>query len=718
MAAGGSVGNLNVNLNVNTSGVSSGISQATAMLQNFGASIGGMLKNALSVSLGNYITELFKKLADTMESAIVMGVNYNRQIEQLSTSFEVLTGSAEKGTALLKELQAFGNVTPFQTKDLAAGANVLLGYSVPLEKIMGMTSMLGDLSQGNVAKFQSMSLAFGQIFANGKLQGGDLLQLINAEFNPLSVIAKQSGKTMGELRKDMEGGKIGVDQVIKAMITATSEGGQFFGMMEKQGKTFNGMLSTLQDKIESTLGLVTKQLTDNLKNMMGTLINFLDVIGSDTNLQRLKDDIITNVVPAFEQLGKTILAVLGFTSEMGDISTNIDSATQGVGNLAKSLSFVVLVLRNMFLIFKTLVEGFKVGMEMIAAGILSMGALLGGLGVLMINSFYGIMYSILGVIEGVGRAIDDSLKLIVDGFNNVAIGVKNALLGTTTEYKSFGSSIKGIKDAFGKDNGGFQLAGEAKNNLNKQMGEIKDVWSKGMGAMNAQMIPDMEAVNQTLSSLFTAPDLAGVDNFLKAVNSKPQAGAKNYDKSGLASGLMNSTKDGAGGTKGIKSIADGMKDVIDSFKKATEAIFKFGDAFEKVTYEKFSPQKLLNRTNKIFETLKGWASNLIKLEQLGVSAGVLDELRGMGIKGAGITAGLVKADNSTREKILGNLSNASAIGQMQGAIVVNHEHKGSIDVKGADGQKQTLEVAKIIGTEINANRGRYSQNPSPINTFK
>lgn len=38
--------------------------------------------------------------------------------------------------------------------------------------------MLGDISQGNKEKFNSLSLVFGQISSQGKLMGGDLLQLI------------------------------------------------------------------------------------------------------------------------------------------------------------------------------------------------------------------------------------------------------------------------------------------------------------------------------------------------------------------------------------------------------------------------------------------------------------------------------------------------------------------------------------------------------------
>ena len=57
---------------------------------------------------------------------------------------------------------------------------------------------------GNNEKFSSMTLAFAQMSAAGRLMGQDLNQMINAGFNPLQVISEKTGKSIAVLKKEMD----------------------------------------------------------------------------------------------------------------------------------------------------------------------------------------------------------------------------------------------------------------------------------------------------------------------------------------------------------------------------------------------------------------------------------------------------------------------------------------------------------------------------------
>lgn len=83
--------------------------------------------------------------------------------------------------------------------------------------------MLGDISLGNGERLQSLSLAFAQVTATGRLMGQDLLQMINAGFNPLEAIAKRTGETMTDVKERMSDGRVSVEEVEQAMKDATSE---------------------------------------------------------------------------------------------------------------------------------------------------------------------------------------------------------------------------------------------------------------------------------------------------------------------------------------------------------------------------------------------------------------------------------------------------------------------------------------------------------------
>ena len=68
--------------------------------------------------------------------------------------------------------------------------------------------------------------------ASGRLMGQDLLQMINAGFNPLSEISRKTGKSIGVLKEEMEKGKISAEMVTQAFYSATQAGGQFHGMTD------------------------------------------------------------------------------------------------------------------------------------------------------------------------------------------------------------------------------------------------------------------------------------------------------------------------------------------------------------------------------------------------------------------------------------------------------------------------------------------------------
>ena len=261
--------------------------------------------NAAGKKMSTFITlPILGIAAASLKSAASM--------EQAAISFEVLLGSAGKAQAMLKEIEAFANTTPFAFPDLADSAKMMLNFGIAAEDIMPNLKMLGDISGGNAEKLQSLSLVFAQIASNGKLMGQDLLQMINAGFNPLTEIAKKTGKSMAVLRKEMEDGAISFDMVQDAMKAATSEGGQFFGMMDKQGKSLSGMMSTLIDNITALARSIVSVLLPPIKSIIDGITSFIDSFGKLDESTKVIILTITGLVAAIGPFliitGKMILA--------------------------------------------------------------------------------------------------------------------------------------------------------------------------------------------------------------------------------------------------------------------------------------------------------------------------------------------------------------------------------------------------------------------------
>lgn len=118
-------------------------------------------------------------VSTAMTGLIGFGVKYNAEIEQLQTSFEVMTGSAEKAKDVISELQKIGAETPFETKDLAEVTQLLMNYGLTADDAISKMQMLGDIAQGSSEKMNRIAMAYGQMSSAGKVQLEDIKQMID-----------------------------------------------------------------------------------------------------------------------------------------------------------------------------------------------------------------------------------------------------------------------------------------------------------------------------------------------------------------------------------------------------------------------------------------------------------------------------------------------------------------------------------------------------------
>lgn len=217
---------------------------------------------------GEEIDRAFKNIGKTIAGAFAVQqlmsfassvVKVRGEIQALEVSFATLLGSEEKATRLFSEIREFEVKTPMTLEPLAKGAQTLLGFGVAAEKVMPILRQIGDISMGNAERFQSLILAFAQASANGKLMGQDLLQMVNAGFNPLSIISERTGKSIAVLRDEMSKGEISAQMMEEAFAAATAEGGKFYGMLEAQSQIINGALSNLEGAWNSMLNEMGEQ---------------------------------------------------------------------------------------------------------------------------------------------------------------------------------------------------------------------------------------------------------------------------------------------------------------------------------------------------------------------------------------------------------------------------------------------------------------------------
>ena len=203
-------------------------------------------------------------LAAAAAAAVGYGLKLAADAEQTAVSFEVMLGSAERARDMLGQLKAYADKSPFSGADTNNFAKMLLNYGISGEKILPTIRMLGDVAAGDKQKFEGLARAFGQMSSTGRLMGQDLNQFINAGFNPLQEIAAKTGESMAALKKRMEDGGIASDEVAQAFVRATSEGGRFYGMTERQSRTLSGQWSTFRDNLDTTLRDIGASVAEHL----------------------------------------------------------------------------------------------------------------------------------------------------------------------------------------------------------------------------------------------------------------------------------------------------------------------------------------------------------------------------------------------------------------------------------------------------------------------
>lgn len=212
-------------------------------------------------------------VSSAMAGLVGFGVNYNAEIEQLQTSFEVMTGSAEKAKSVIEELTKLGAETPFETKDLAKVTQLLMNYGLTADDAIDKMKMLGDIAQGSSEKMNRIAMAYGQMSSAGKVQLEDIKQMIEAGFNPLQEISKTTGESMASLYDRISTGTISVDEITASMQRSTSVGGKYFQSMEKQSKTLNGQISTLKDNFSQFAGVLAEDTTNAISSEFLPAIN-------------------------------------------------------------------------------------------------------------------------------------------------------------------------------------------------------------------------------------------------------------------------------------------------------------------------------------------------------------------------------------------------------------------------------------------------------------
>lgn len=258
------------------------------------------INNGLSLSWGKMLGVIGG--ATALKSLASQIVRVRGEFQSMQTAIETMVGK-DVASGLMAQLKEMAKISPLTLTDMVNAEKMMLGFNIQAEDTVRYLQALSDISMGDSVKFKSLTLAFSQMSAAGKLMGQDLNQMINAGFNPLQIIAEKTGKSIATLKDEMSKGAVSAEMVQQAFIDATSAGGKFYQMSENASKTINGQLSMMQDAL------------DNAFNEMGQASEGVIMEGIQ---------LTTTLIQNYETVGKVLV---GLVSTYGAYRTAVMLAT-------------------------------------------------------------------------------------------------------------------------------------------------------------------------------------------------------------------------------------------------------------------------------------------------------------------------------------------------------------------------------------------------------
>lgn len=428
------------------------------------------------------------RVSGAIQKVIDVGGENELQKLNLVTLFR---GNAKAADEMQKKIAQYGKTSVYDKKGLIEGISTMMQYQVSGEKAFETLKQIGDIAMGDSVKMQSLSLAFAQASAAGKLQGNDYKQMIGAGFNPLLAISERTGESIASLESRMSKGALSAKELSQAFRYATEEGGAFYKGAETAASSTMAKINELKEKYDeflisifermqpvinscielaggalARLSSIFNKISNAVSSLIGWFEEFMPVIaGVATAIGVLT--IATNTARVSLLLQDTILNVLIIKEKAITIATNIWTAAQSALNAVMNANPIGLIISGIAILIGAIVY--------VCSKIHGWGSLWDGICGFMKYSFYAF-------VDGVKFAWTSSINAIMIGLDYIKIGwykFKEACgLGDSAENKAMIAQINADVEARQKAiaNAADKLNSENLKKAKQSISSIKMSW--------------------------------------------------------------------------------------------------------------------------------------------------------------------------------------------------------------------------------------------------
>ena len=400
--------------------------------------------------------------------------------EQTRIAFETMLGSAELAAKKLEELKQFAATTPFELTGLKEASKRLLAFNFSADELIPTLKALGDIASGvGMDKLPQLILAFGQVRAATRLTGMELRQFTEAGVPLLGELAKNLGKTEGQIQEMIHDKKIGFKDVQKALFALTTGSGRFANLMEKQSHSFLGIISNIKDWINIVAIDIGNELLPVAKDLLNTFMEW-----ATENKDFIKGELLkffktlVDMIFGMINVGKAFFGILsGIVHLFGDWNTAISMTTKlltvflglgllyGIGLIAQGLygltaAWYAMGSAAMFAQLKMMLIPLAIGAVIAAIALIAED----------IYAFTQGRDSVFGrFVQGLGKAFDwvsEKFAGLGEFMRTIIANVLTPIRMLINGFKSIGIMIDMIRGKTGFLDGVKQIAGNTLNAMN------------------------------------------------------------------------------------------------------------------------------------------------------------------------------------------------------------------------------------------------------------
>ncbi|WP_419832787.1 tape measure protein [Endozoicomonas atrinae] len=287
-----------------------------------------------------------------IESILTTGDKF----ERLSVQLEAIMGSMAGGERALAWIKDFTRNTPFQLEEVSEAFVRLKAFGLDpmdgsMQAIVDQASKLG----GGMERLNGITLAVGQAWAKQKLQGEEILQLVERGVPVWELLEKATGKNVQELQKLSSAGKLGRD-TIALLIAEIGKSAE--GAAAKNMSLLSGYVSNLKDSWQQFLAEIADSgALEYTKNLLGSIALKIEAMNQDGRLQALAK----KISDAFIAMGEAIqsaLSGLSFDGFVSKVETSVATITTVMDKLKTTFTVTGNTVTFFFNSFTLAVKGF------------------------------------------------------------------------------------------------------------------------------------------------------------------------------------------------------------------------------------------------------------------------------------------------------------------------------------------------------------------------